>query len=92
MPNRRKSIRCVNTISTSATLFQIFGYPQSVGVIAATAVQLFCFGTVTILGGIVILSRSGVTIWRVHKSARAPSQSLVIFPSLARRLLSKRHR
>lgn len=51
-------------------VFRIFGHPQSIGVIAATAVQLFCFGTVTILGGIVLLSRSGVTIWRAHKLAR----------------------
>jgi glycosyltransferase 2 family protein len=56
-------------------VFQIFGYPQSVGVIAATAVQLFCFGTVTILGGIVLLSRSGVTIWRAHKSRPESSPS-----------------
>ncbi len=50
-------------------VFQIFGYPQTIGVVAATAVQIFCFGTVTILGGIVLLSRSGLTIWRAHKLA-----------------------
>ena len=50
-------------------VFKIFGYPQSTGVIAATAVQLFCFGTVTILGGIVLFSRSGLTIWRARKLA-----------------------
>ena len=50
-------------------VLQMFDYPQSIGVIAATAVQLFCFGTVTILGGIVLLLRAGVTIWRAHKLA-----------------------
>lgn len=48
-------------------VFQIFGYSQTIGIIAATAVQLFCFGTVTILGDLVLLSRSGLTIWRAHK-------------------------
>jgi glycosyltransferase 2 family protein len=48
-------------------VFQTLGYPQTIGVIAATAVQIFCFGSVTILGGIVVLSRSGLTIWRAHK-------------------------
>ena len=50
-------------------VFQIFGYPNTIGVIAATAVQVFCFGTVTVLGGIVLLSRSSLTIWRAHKMA-----------------------
>jgi glycosyltransferase 2 family protein len=50
-------------------VFQIFGYPVTIGIIAATAVQIFCFGTVTILGGIVLVSRSGLTIWRAHKWA-----------------------
>lgn len=52
-----------------AHLFHIFGYPQTSGVIAATATQIFCFGTVTILGGILLLSRSGVTVWRARKWA-----------------------
>jgi glycosyltransferase 2 family protein len=39
--------------------FQLFGYSQTTGIIAATAVQVFCFGSVTILGGLVLLSRSG---------------------------------
>ena len=51
-------------------VFRIFGYLPSTGVIAATAVQLFCFGTVTILGGVVLFSRSGLTIWRAAKLAR----------------------
>lgn len=51
------------------SVFRIFGYPQSLGVIVATAVQLFCFGTVTVLGGLVLLSRSGMTIWRAHRLA-----------------------
>lgn len=50
-----------------AQVFNMFGFPQATGIIAATAVQIFCFGTVTILGGIVLLSRSGLTIWRAHK-------------------------
>jgi uncharacterized membrane protein YbhN (UPF0104 family) len=50
-----------------AHVFGMFGFPQATGIIAATAVQIFCFGTVTILGGIVLLSRSGLTIWRARK-------------------------
>ena len=53
-----------------AHVFQMFGYQQATGIIAATAVQIFCFGTVTILGGIVLLSRSGLTIWRAHTWVR----------------------
>jgi glycosyltransferase 2 family protein len=45
-------------------VFRLLGQQESMGVIAATAVQVFFFGTVTILGGIVLLSRSGVTLWR----------------------------
>jgi uncharacterized protein (TIRG00374 family) len=45
-------------------VFGLLKHPQSVGVIAATAVQVFFFGTVTVLGGIVLLSRSGVIVWR----------------------------
>jgi glycosyltransferase 2 family protein len=52
-------------------VFQMFGYSQTIGIIAATAVQIFCFGTVTILGGLVLLSRSGLTIWRAHKWVRS---------------------
>ena len=48
-------------------VFQLFGYSQTIGIIAATAVQVFCFGTVTILGGLVLLSRSGLTVLRAHK-------------------------
>jgi glycosyltransferase 2 family protein len=48
-------------------VFQTLGYPQTIGVMAATAVQIFCFGSVTILGGFVLLSRSGLSIWRAHK-------------------------
>jgi uncharacterized protein (TIRG00374 family) len=55
-------------------VFQVFGYPRTIGIIAATAVQIFCFGTVTILGGIVLVSRSGLTIWRAHTWA-PPSES-----------------
>ncbi len=50
-----------------AHVFHMFGYQPATGIIAATALQIFCFGTVTILGGIVLLSRSGLTIWRAHK-------------------------
>jgi glycosyltransferase 2 family protein len=50
-------------------VFGIFGYSEAIGFIAAIAVQIFCFGTVTILGGLVLLSRSGVTMWRAHKWA-----------------------
>jgi glycosyltransferase 2 family protein len=44
-------------------LFQIFGYLETSCVIAASAVQIFCFGTVTIFGG----SRSSLTVWRAHR-------------------------
>jgi glycosyltransferase 2 family protein len=50
-------------------VFRIFGYPDTVGFIAASAIQILCFGTVTILGGLVLLSRSGLTMWRAHKWA-----------------------
>ena len=50
-----------------AHVFQMFGYPQTTGILAATAVQIFCFGTVTVLGGLILLSRSGLTAWRAHK-------------------------
>ncbi len=50
-----------------AQVFHMFGYAQATGIIAAIAMQIFCFGTVTILGGIVLLSRSGITIWRSRK-------------------------
>ena len=47
-----------------AHVLHLFGYQEATGIVAATAVQIFCFGTVTILGGIVLLSRSFITIWR----------------------------
>lgn len=50
-----------------ARAFQLFGYSQTVAIIAATAFQVFCFGAVTILGGLVLFSRSGVTIWRARQ-------------------------
>lgn len=50
-----------------AHVFQIFDHQQAIGIIAATAVQIFCFGTVTILGGVILLSRSGLTIWHARK-------------------------
>ena len=49
-----------------AHVFQMFGHQQATGFIAATAVQIFCFGTVTIIGGIVLLLRSGLTVWRAQ--------------------------
>ena len=52
-----------------AHVFHMFGYQEATGIIAATAVQIFCFGPVTILGGLVLLSRSGLTIWRPRKWA-----------------------
>jgi glycosyltransferase 2 family protein len=50
-------------------VFRIFGYPDTIGFISASAIQILCFGTVTILGGLVLLSRSGLTMWRAHKWA-----------------------
>jgi uncharacterized protein (TIRG00374 family) len=51
-------------------VFQIFGYPEAIGIVTATAVQIFCFGTVTIIGAFVLLSRSGITIWRTARHQR----------------------
>jgi glycosyltransferase 2 family protein len=48
-------------------VFKIFGYPQTIGVIAATAIQIFFFGTVTIIGGLLLVSRSGIMVWRSNK-------------------------
>ena len=48
-------------------VFKIFGYPETIGIVAATAVQIFCFGAVVIIGGLVLMARGSVTIWRVHK-------------------------
>jgi uncharacterized membrane protein YbhN (UPF0104 family) len=42
--------------------FKLFGYPQTIGIVTATTVQIFCLGTVTIIGGFVVLSRCGITI------------------------------
>jgi len=53
-----------------ANVFKMFGYQPTIGVVAATAIQLFCFGTVTALGGLVLLSRSGITIWRAQRLVR----------------------
>jgi glycosyltransferase 2 family protein len=50
-------------------VFRIFGYPDTVGFLAASAIQILCFGTVTVLGGLVLLSRSGLTMWRAHRWA-----------------------
>jgi uncharacterized protein (TIRG00374 family) len=57
-------------------VFQMFGYSQTIGIIAATTVQVFCFGTVTILGGLVLLSRSSLTIWRAHRMGRPEIQKI----------------
>ena len=59
-----------------AHVFGMFGFPKATGIIAAIAVQIFCFGTVTILGGIVLLSRSGLTIWRARKWSFPKGQEL----------------
>jgi glycosyltransferase 2 family protein len=48
-------------------VFKLFGNSETTGVIAATAVQIFFFGTVTILGVLILLSRSGVTLWRARE-------------------------
>jgi uncharacterized protein (TIRG00374 family) len=57
--------------------FQLFGYPQTIAIAAATAFQVFCFGAVTVLGGLVLLSRSGVTIWRARYTAPPPLDNAV---------------
>jgi glycosyltransferase 2 family protein len=47
-----------------AQVFALFGYPQSMGVVVSTTMQVFCFGVVTILGVFVLLSRSGLAVLR----------------------------
>src|SRR5262249_39516685 len=47
-----------------ASVFALFGYPESAGIVVATAMQLFCFGAVTILGIVVLLSRGGLAVLR----------------------------
>lgn len=49
-----------------ANVFKLFGASETVGVIIATAVQIFFFGTVTVIGVLILLSRSGVTLWRAR--------------------------
>ena len=51
-----------------AGAFQLSGYSQTVAIVRATAFQVFCFGAVTLLGGLVLLSRSGVTIRHARQS------------------------
>ena len=45
-------------------VFGWFGYPESVGVVVSTTMQVFCFGSVTILGIFTLVSRSGLTVFR----------------------------
>ncbi len=51
-------------------VFKLFGYPDAIGIITATVVQIFCFGTVTLIGGFVLLSRSSISIWRTARRQR----------------------
>jgi uncharacterized membrane protein YbhN (UPF0104 family) len=53
-----------------AQIFAWFGYPQSVGVVVSTTLQIFCFGSVTILGILVLLSRSGISVLRAFARRR----------------------
>jgi uncharacterized protein (TIRG00374 family) len=48
-------------------VFLLFGHSESTGVVVATAVQLFFFGSVTILGIFVLLSRSGISVLRAMR-------------------------
>jgi glycosyltransferase 2 family protein len=50
-----------------AQVFALFGRPSSVGIVISTAMQLFCFGTVTMLGVMVLLSRGGIMMWRAFE-------------------------
>lgn len=47
-----------------AQVFAWFGYPESMGVVVATTMQVFCFGGVTIVGVFTLLSRSGLAVFR----------------------------
>lgn len=48
-------------------VLQFLGYPETIGVVAATAVQICCFGAVVIIGGVLVMARGSLTIWHVHK-------------------------
>ncbi len=48
-------------------IFVSYAYPEIVGIVTATLLQIFCFGTVTILGIIVLFSRSGVIVLRTFR-------------------------
>jgi uncharacterized membrane protein YbhN (UPF0104 family) len=50
-----------------AHMFAQFGATQGVGIVVATAMQLFCFGAVAILGALVLLSRGGITMLRAFR-------------------------
>jgi uncharacterized protein (TIRG00374 family) len=50
-----------------AQMFGLFGYKESIGIVAATAVQLSCFGLVTLLGILVLPSRSGIVLLRTSR-------------------------
>ena len=57
-----------------AQVFAWFGYPQGVGIVVSTTMQVFCFGGVTILGVFVLLSRSGLAVFRALRlNAKDPS-------------------
>jgi hypothetical protein len=47
-----------------AQVFAWFGHPATVGVVVATTIQVFYFGSVTVIGIFVLLSRSGLAVLR----------------------------
>jgi uncharacterized protein (TIRG00374 family) len=47
-----------------AQVFALLGQQPSIGIVVSTAIQIFCFGSVTILGVLILLSRGGVMMWR----------------------------
>jgi uncharacterized membrane protein YbhN (UPF0104 family) len=47
-----------------AQVFALFGYSESAGVVAATTTQIFCYGTITAAGFLVLCSRSGIILLR----------------------------
>jgi uncharacterized membrane protein YbhN (UPF0104 family) len=47
-----------------AQVFALLGQQPSTGIVVATAMQIFCFGSVTMLGALVLLSRGGIMMGR----------------------------
>jgi uncharacterized protein (TIRG00374 family) len=54
-----------------AQVFSLLGQQPSIGIVVSTAIQIFCFGSVTIVGVLVLLSRGGIMMWRAFDLSAA---------------------